>query len=81
MTEDSKNRSWRTLFQSVLAVLIAIPVALGALPIDVEGDVALWISGTAGALVVLITAVQTALEDHGLFRIMRPRGDVNHEVT
>lgn len=53
----------RTVLQAIVAVCIAIPTALAVVPIPAkyQGYVALVI-GIAGAVVVLVTAVQNVIE-------------------
>lgn len=60
------QRILRTLVQVVVAVAAAIPAALATVPIPskYDDDVALVI-GIAGALVVVVTAVQNGLEAAG----------------
>jgi hypothetical protein len=59
------NRVIRTTLQVLLAVLVAVPAAVAALEaagLQVNGAV---LVGIAGAAVVIVSAVQNALEDSG----------------
>lgn len=53
----------RTIVQVLLAVAVAIPAAVALLP--VSAAVSAGVVGVAGALVVVVTAVQNALEAKG----------------
>lgn len=54
------RRVLRTVAQVVLALAGAIPAAIALLPIP--ASVAAWAVGIAGATVILVTALQNALE-------------------
>lgn len=51
----------RTTAQTVVAVSLAIPAALAFLP-DGPATPKVWAAGIAGALVVIVSAAQNALE-------------------
>lgn len=53
-------RVLRTAFQAIVAVLVAIPAATALL--DLPADTTAKISGFAGAAVVVISAIQNAIE-------------------
>lgn len=53
----------RTLLQALVAVCVAIPSALALVPIPSKYDAAVAFTiGLAGAIVVLVTALQNAIE-------------------
>jgi hypothetical protein len=56
------------VFQVVVAVCAAIPAAVALL--DLSAEQAAKISGIAGATVILVTAIQNALEAKGLVPTM-----------
>lgn len=57
-----KRRVIRTAIQTLLAVLVAVPAAVALLPLDASD--ASTVVGITGALVVLISAAQNALDAH-----------------
>jgi hypothetical protein len=62
-----KGRTVRTAVQVLLAVLLAVPAALGALTaagVEVPAGSAAVAVGVTGALVVLISAGQNAYDQH-----------------
>lgn len=63
---DGKIRALRTALQVIVAVGAAVPAAIALLPIS--ASVALWATGIAGAIVILVSAVQNAAEEAGLFK-------------
>jgi len=72
----AKANVLRTVLQVIVAVCVAIPSAIALVPIpdQYQGDVALVI-GLAGAVVVLVTAVQNAIEARAGTALLRnPEG-------
>mgnify|MGYP001470691563 CR=1 FL=1 len=54
----------RTFVQVLVAVCGALPAAVALLPVSAADTE--WVLGIAGALVVIVTAVQNALEARGV---------------
>lgn len=58
-----KRRTWRTVVQTVLAVLVAVPSAVAALTqagVELSVRATALVVGIAAALVILISAAQNA---------------------
>lgn len=69
---DAATRVLRTVLQVLVAVAGAVPAAVALLPVSAT-NVA-WIVGIAGALVVLVTAVQNVIESRPGVRPLLSRG-------
>jgi hypothetical protein len=54
------RRTWRTVVQVAVAVCVAVPAAVAALP--VSPVVAAWVVGITGAFVILATAAVNAFD-------------------
>lgn len=67
------SRILRTIAQVIVAVAAAIPAAIALLPVD--ADVAAWCVGIAGAIVIIVTAAQNALEAKGVVPTLLGRRD------
>lgn len=64
MNITPKKRVFRTIVQTTLGVLAAVPAAVALLPIT--ASVALAVCGVAGAATILISAAQNAYDaSHG----------------
>lgn len=62
---DARRRVIRTTVQVVVAVLVAIPAAWGALAaagVDIPAAVTAWVIGIPAALTILISAAQNAYD-------------------
>lgn len=59
-----KARVYRTVFQVIVAVLVAVPAAVVLLP--VSAGVASAVVGFAGAATVIVSAIQNALNARGI---------------
>ncbi len=62
-----KRRTWRTTLQVLVAVLIAVPGALAVLTeagVEIPAGTTALVVGGTGALVVLISAGQNAIDQH-----------------
>lgn len=57
-----KQRVWRTVYQTVIAVGVAVPTAAALLPINAAQSA--WAVGISGAIVVLVSAAQNAWNAH-----------------
>lgn len=71
------QRVLRTVVQVLIAVAVAVPSAVALL--DIDKALAAKIVGVAGALVIVVTALQNALEANGVLPkpmapVARPRG-------
>ncbi len=53
------QRVYRTVFQVVIAVCAAVPAAVAL--VDIPADVAVKVSGIAGALAILVSAAHNAV--------------------
>lgn len=63
----------RTLLQVVVAVCVAIPTAIALVPIPSKYDASVaFIIGLAGAIVILVTAVQNVIEGKAGVALFRP---------
>jgi small-conductance mechanosensitive channel len=62
-----RRRTWRTVLQVLVAVLVAVPGALAVLTesgVDLPAGTTALIVGGTGALVVLVSAGQNAIDQH-----------------
>lgn len=62
-----RRRTWRTALQVLVAVLVAVPGALAVLTeagVDLPAGTTALIVGGTGALVVLVSAGQNAIDQH-----------------
>lgn len=62
---DARRRVIRTAIQVVVAVLVSIPAAWGALAaagVDIPASVTAWVIGIPAALTILISAAQNAYD-------------------
>lgn len=60
---NTRSSVLRVGLRTLIAVLASVPAAVALLPIDAAD--ALWAAGIAGAVVIVLTAAQNALEDAG----------------
>lgn len=61
-----KRRTWRTVLQTVVAALLAVPTAMGALDkagVSVPAKTAGLIVGISAALVIIASAAQNAWDE------------------